>query len=144
MGLQFTMNLYKGGSVSAGVESSRQDLLKEELNYTNAKLESENELTSLFYKLETDANLIAAYSAAVNTKKQLFEQVEIAYEHGVTTNLDVLESQQEKLDTAQNYNDALLDFVLDLLSFYKQAGVLDRNRAVATFTDLLQPTGEQH
>jgi outer membrane protein TolC len=84
-----------------------------DLSYQNAKSQIENSLASLDSQ---KANVGLAETVAENTKSN--------YQYGLATLTDLLEAENALVEAKNNYTNAILDYKIAEIQFYKAKGEL--------------------
>ena len=84
-----------------------------DLSYQNAKSQIENSLASLESQ---KANVSLAETVAANTKSN--------YQYGLATLTDLLEAENALVEAKNNYSNAILDYKIAEIQYYKSKGEL--------------------
>lgn len=122
--LGFNIPIFNGFATKARVEMAQIELDKLEvdiadtklgldLSYQNAKSQIENSLLSLENQ---KANVALAETVAANTKSN--------YQYGLATLTELLEAENALVEAKNNYSNAVLDYKIAEIQYYKAKGEL--------------------
>jgi outer membrane protein, protease secretion system len=127
IGVQVTIPIYSGGSVSAssaqavsGFEKSKSDL-----DAKTAQLLVE--LRKQYNAVLSSAAKIAATEKAVNSARLLVQATQQSVKGGVRINLDVLNAQQQLYVAQRDYAQARYTYLISYLKLKSAAGTLNQD-----------------
>lgn len=124
IGLGVNIPIFNGFSIKAKVQQAQIDIdklnvdikdtkLGLDLAYQNAKSQIENSLNTLEYQ---KANVALAEDVLANTKSN--------YQYGLATLTDLLDAENSLVQAKNNYTNAILDYKVAEIQYYKSKGEL--------------------
>lgn len=124
IGLGINVPIFNGFATKSKVQQAQIDLdklnldiqetkLSLDLAYQNAKSQIENSLNTLEYQ---KANVALAEDVLANTKSN--------YQYGLATLTDLLDAENSLVQAKNNYTNAILDYKIAEVQYYKSKGEL--------------------
>ena len=124
IGLGINVPIFNGFATKSKIQQAQIDLdklnldiqetkLSLDLAYQNAKSQIENSLNTLEYQ---KANVALAEDVLANTKSN--------YQYGLATLTDLLEAENSLVQAKNNYTNAILDYKIAEVQYYKSKGEL--------------------
>jgi protease secretion system outer membrane protein len=125
IGIQLTVPLYSGGSVSAATRQSvaNQEKAKSDLEATTDKVLVE--LRKQYALVLSSTSRIRALDKAVVSGTELVKATQQSIKGGVRINLDLLNAQQQLYSSKRDLAQARYNYLLAMLRLRSAAGVLD-------------------
>ncbi|MFA6041249.1 MAG: TolC family outer membrane protein [Methylophilus sp.] len=123
--LQFSMPLYAGGYVSAGV---RQSIDKLEAAKENLNLKTRDVTTNIkkyFQQMQSELRSIQAYHQAVKSSEIALDGTSKSFIGGLRTNIDVLNAQQRLYENKLKLSKSYYMLVNDMVNIKHTAGELN-------------------
>ena len=137
VGVQFRMNLFAGGSISAGVRQAQQNLTRAMENLEEAGRATQENVRSAFLGVKSAISQVTALKQAVVSSQSRLKATEAGFDVGTRTTVDVLNARSELYDSERLYARARYDYILQTLRLKQAAGMLN-TQDVADANGLLQ------
>lgn len=122
--LGFSMPLYASGSVSSRVRAAKQVVSQRREEYSQAVRDAIEDATEAWQTLQTGQAQIEAFTSAVNASQIALEGVREEANVGSRTVLDVLDAEQELLDSRVGLVGAQRDTVVATFQLRQAVGEL--------------------
>lgn len=122
--LNLTVPLFTGGFTSA---SRRQAAARHETQiagYEGTVRTITQETRASHIQVLTDVARTRARAQAVTSTRSALEAAEVGYEVGTRNVVDVLRAQQEFFSAVRDYQNSIIDYVVDLVRLKRLAGIL--------------------
>ncbi len=116
--VNFSWNLYAGGSSSAKAQAQRTRTKISEAQLILRKLEVKTEVTNAYINLNRVKDSVVLSKSLLNASKEKFNQAAKRYEHGLS---DYIEFQQAR----QGYIDASTQLIINYYNYFKAIALLD-------------------
>lgn len=122
--LQFSMPLYAGGYVNAGVRQSldKVEAAKEDLNLKTR--DTNTNIKKYFQQMQSELFAIQAYKQAVKSSEIALDGTSKSFIGGLRTNIDVLNAQQRLYENKLKLSKSYYVLVNSILNIKHAAGVL--------------------
>lgn len=123
--LELTLPLFEGGNRTSKVREARYRLEKVRQDYENSYRQTREQIQTLHRTVSTDVLRVKARLAALKSSEAALEATEGGYQVGTRNIVDVLQAQNNSFDARRNYSNAIYDYLINLLTLNRVAGVLD-------------------
>jgi len=123
--ISLSMPIYAGGSLNA---NSRQAVARYDTQtayYEGTVRQVTQETRALFSQVVSDVSRSRARARAVASSASALEAAEIGYEVGTRNVVDVLNAQQSFFSATRDYDNSILDYVINLVQLKRRAGTLN-------------------
>ncbi|MCI0507268.1 MAG: TolC family outer membrane protein [Gammaproteobacteria bacterium] len=137
VGVNFNMNFYAGGSISAGVRQAQQNLTRALENLEESSRATQESVRSAFLGVKSAISQVSALKQAVISSQSRLKATEAGFDVGTRTTVDVLNARSELFDSERLYARARYDYILQNMALKQAAGMLD-TPDIATVNNLLQ------
>ena len=127
VGLRLSLPLYSGGSVLSRTRESRHryqralDVLERE------RRSAQRETRGAYLGVESGISRVRALEQAVRSNRAAAEAVEVGFQVGTRTSVDVLDAQRELFRALRDLAEARYGYVLDVLRLKRAAGALSED-----------------
>jgi outer membrane protein len=127
VGLQLTLPLFSGGSVSSQVRQTqfRWIAAKERLEGTSRN--TEGNARDAYQGVNSEMARTQALRQAVQSNQTALKAAEAGYEVGTRTTVDVLAARRNLIQAQQNYSSAKYSYLNNIIRLQLTAGALDRS-----------------
>ena len=125
VGVSASMPLYTGGRTSASVRQTTYDLESSQYDFESQRRETVLQVRSLYTQVSNDVSTVAARKQSIVSNQSALDATRAGYEVGTRNIVDVLNAEQNLYNAIADYADARFNYVINLLSLHRQAGVLD-------------------
>ncbi|WP_455223476.1 TolC family outer membrane protein [Kaarinaea lacus] len=137
VGIRFSMNLFAGGAISAGVRQAQQNLTRAMENLEEAGRATQENVRSAFLGVKSAISQVQALKQAVISSQSRLKATEAGFDVGTRTTVDVLNARSELFDSERLYARSRYDYILQNLRLKQAAGMLG-TEDVSTANSLLQ------
>jgi len=127
VGLQLTLPIYSGGSVSALTQQSQSRLQKIQAEFDIRENAVIVELQKQFNAVLNAKRKLSALRTAVNSAQLLIEATKKSVSGGTRTNVDVLNAESQLFEAKRDISLARYTYLQNYLNLKKTAGILDLN-----------------
>ncbi|ALM54693.1 type I secretion protein TolC [Halomonas huangheensis] len=141
VGISASVPIYVGGRTSASIRQSTYSLEASQYDFESQRREAILQVRSLYTQVSNDVSTVAARKQAIVSNQSALDATRAGYEVGTRNIVDVLNAEQSLYDAIADHADARYDYVVDLLSLRRQAGLLDEN-AIAEVNGYLVGEGQ--
>ncbi|WP_232229860.1 TolC family outer membrane protein [Polaromonas glacialis] len=124
IGLQLTIPLYAGGSVSAAARQAVSNHEKAQADLDTRTSQVLVELRKQYHLTQSSVSRISATAAALRSAQLLVEATQKSVRGGQRTNLDVLNAQQQLYEARRDLSLARFNYLLGFLRLRYSAGTL--------------------
>lgn len=124
--LELNLPLFEGGNRSSKVREARFRYEKARHDYENSYRQTREQIQTRHRIVSTDVLRVKARLAALRSSQAALEATEGGYDVGTRNIVDVLQAQNNSFDAQRNYSNALYDYLLNLLSLKREAGILSK------------------
>jgi len=125
MGIQFSMNLFNGGSTSAAVRQAEDYLTQSMELLETARRDTQRNARNSFLGVQAAVSQVKALKQAVVSSESRLKASEAGYEVGTRTTVDVLDARRELFDSQRRYSRARYDYILVKLKLEQTVGNLN-------------------
>ncbi len=122
--LQFSLPLYRGGSVASRIREARHRQEESRLRLEERTRVVESTIRARFRSVTTDVLRVVARQHSIESSQAALEATETGYEVGTRNIVDVLEAQQRLYLSQFDYADSRYNYVLDMLRLKETTGTL--------------------
>lgn len=122
--LQFSLPLYRGGSVASRIREARHRQEESRLRLEERRRVVESTTRARFRSVTTDVLRVAARQHSIESSQAALEATETGYEVGTRNIVDVLQAQQRLYLSQFDYADSRYNYVLDMLRLKETTGTL--------------------
>jgi outer membrane protein len=130
-GVQFNMNLFAGGTISANIQQAQYNLTRAMENLEKARRTTQQTVRSAYLGVLSAISQVKALRQAVISSESRLKASEAGFEVGTRTTVDVLDARRELFNSQREYARSRYDYILQLLKLRQAAGTLsaeDLNR----------------
>ena len=124
IGLQLTLPIYLGGSVSSNVRKTRHELKAALESYEGQKRLANRQVRDAYRGVESAISQVKALQASTVSAQSALDATTAGYEVGSRTLVDVLIAQRNLFGARSNYASARYQYVLNGLYLRQAAGNL--------------------
>jgi outer membrane protein len=124
VGIQASWNILSGGSDYATLKQKQYSLDNASFNLEQSQRTTEASLKQAFLNVESDISIITAFEQAVIAGKYSVDTMQAQYEVGTSTIVDLLNQQQQYVQSQQQLANAKYQYINDLIALKLQAGTL--------------------
>ena len=124
IGIQGSWNILSGGSDYATLKQNQYSLDNANFNLEQSKRTTEASLKQAFLNVESDISIITAFEQAVIAGKYSVDTMQAQYEVGTSTIVDLLNQQQQYVQSQQQLANSKYQYINDLIALKFQAGTL--------------------
>lgn len=124
IGLNLSLPLYAGGSISSGRRQAAQEHIRARENHIAAQRNAIQATRSLHLAVVTDIGKVNARKLSITSAESALEATQAGYEVGTRNVVDVLNAQRFLYGAVRDYSNARYDYVVNLLRLKQQAGIL--------------------
>ncbi|OOZ77495.1 hypothetical protein BOW50_08095 [Solemya velum gill symbiont] len=127
IGLQLTLPIYLGGSVSSNVRKTRHELKAALESYEGQKRLANRQVRDAYRGVESAISQVKALQASTVSAQSALDATTAGYEVGSRTLVDVLIAQRNLFGARSNYASARYQYVLNGLYLRQAAGNLSES-----------------
>jgi outer membrane protein len=124
IGLNLSVPIYNGGSLSALQRQAAQNQIAAEEQYLLNLRNTVQETRSLYLSVTTDIAQIKARNQAIISNESALEATQAGYEAGTRDIVDVVNAQRNLFQAQRDYFTALYDYIINTLELKQVAGIL--------------------
>ena len=124
LGLQFTVPLYQGGGITAGVKRANAELMQARDALEQQRRATQREASDAYLSVLAGISRVKALKQAVTSSESALNATKAGYDVGTRTTVDVLNVRRELFRTQRDYARARYDYVLASLRLKQAAGML--------------------
>ena len=124
LGLQFTVPLYQGGGITAGIKRANAELMQARDALEQQRRATQREASDAYLSVLAGISRVKALKQAVTSSESALNATEAGYDVGTRTTVDVLNVRRELFRTQRDYARARYDYVLASLRLKQAAGML--------------------
>jgi len=125
IGIQFSMNLFNGGSTSASVRQAEDYLTQAMESLEEARRTTQRNVRNSFLSVRSAVSQVKAYNQAVISSKSRLKASEAGYDVGTRTTVDVLDARRELFNSQRQYSRSRYDYILEKLRLEQFVGDLN-------------------
>ena len=129
-GVMANMPLFRSGETIILSDQAQGKVLAAKKRIAMQLKQFERELRSAYAAMKTACGTILAYQDAITAGKRALEGKKIGYQEGVSTSLDVLNTQRDYFRELREYYKTRYRFIMSVLNVKKLAGVLSEKDLV--------------
>ncbi len=122
--LQFSLPIYQGGGVSAGIRKGQQQLIQEQEALEQQRRSIQRGTSDAFLSVVAGISRVKALQQAVISSQSALDATEAGFEVGNRTTVDVLNVRRELFRTQRDHARAHYDYILASLRLKQTAGIL--------------------
>ncbi|WP_455208840.1 TolC family outer membrane protein [Kaarinaea lacus] len=137
VGVNFSMNLFAGGSISASVRQAQQNLTRAMQNLEEAGRATQESVRRAFLGVKSAISQVIALKQAVVSSQSRLKATEAGFDVGTRTTVEVLNARSELFDSERLYARARYDYILQYMALKQAAGMLEV-KDIAAANSLLQ------
>lgn len=129
-GLNFSMPLYTGGTISANVDQAKYSYVSasEALEATYRSILKD--VRAFYNNINANIGALKAYEQTVISQRSALKATEAGFEVGTRTIVDVLEATRKLYDANRNLSDARYNYILGTLQLRQATGTLSEQDLV--------------
>ncbi len=124
-GIQFSMNLFNGGSTSASVRQAEHGLTQAMESLEAARRDTQRNVRNSFLSVRSAVSKVKALNQAVISSQSRLKASEAGYDVGTRTTVDVLDARRELFNSQRQYSRARYDYILEKLRLEQFVGDLN-------------------
>ncbi|MEH6358279.1 MAG: TolC family outer membrane protein [Pseudomonadales bacterium] len=124
--LELTLPLFEGGNRSSKIREAHYRHEQAKQDYENIYRQIREQIQTQHRTVTTDVLRIKAQKAALKSSDSALEATEGGYEVGTRNIVDVLQAQNNTFNARRNYSNALYDYIINLLTLKRLAGILSQ------------------
>ena len=122
--LDLTLPLYSGGAISASRRQAYEQYNRAQELYAGTVRNTVQATRALHLQTTVDVATTKARRQSITSSKSAFEATQAGYEVGTRNIVDVLNVQQNLFTAARDYANARYQYVIDMLSLKREAGII--------------------
>jgi outer membrane protein TolC len=130
VGLQFSLPLFDGGTISAKVDQKTLELQKAALKEKLTTEKNSMDKTNLQNQLRAHRQTVAMQEENITLANTLYAQTQLQFTEGVANISDVLQADSALRDAQTNYLTALAKYTMTELEWKKAAGILLQGESI--------------
>ena len=127
VGLRLSLPLYSGGSVLSRTRESRHRYQRALEVLERERRSAQRETRGAYLGVESGISRVRALEQAVRSNRAAAEAVEVGFQVGTRTSVDVLDAQRELFRALRDLAEARYGYVLDVLRLKRAAGALSED-----------------
>ena len=127
-GVQFNMNLFAGGTISAYVQQAEYNLTRSMENLEQARRATQQSVRSAYLGVLSSISQVKALKQAVISSESRLKASEAGFEVGTRTTVDVLDARRELFNSQREYARSRYDYILQTLTLEEAAGTLEADK----------------
>lgn len=139
IGLNFTLPLYSGGSVTSQVKQAQYSFVGASEQLESAHRSVVQTVRSSFNNVNASISTINAYKQAVVSAQSSLDAMEAGYSVGTRTIVDVLDATTTLYNAKQQLSSARYNYLINQLNIKQALGTLNEQDLVALNATLGQP-----
>jgi len=124
IGLQFTIPLFSGGTVSAQIKQAEYNYKISEQKLETVKRQVKKEIRNAYRGIISDISQVHAYQAAIISAEQALQGTKVEFSQGTKTMFDVLSEQRYLYRSKADHAQARYNYLLNSLRLKKWASSL--------------------
>lgn len=124
VGLQLSVPLFQGGSVSSAVRQAQAGLTQAKEQLLQTKRETSRQARSAYLSVSSGISQVEALSQALESARTALEATEAGFEVGTRTAVDVLLAVRSVYEASRDLAQARYQVILDTLRLKQAAGTL--------------------
>lgn len=125
VGIQLSYSLYEGGAIRSRVREAQQRYTQTLEQLEQQRRAIQQQTHSAFLNVSSNVSRTKALKQALTSTETALEAVQVGFEVGTRTTVDVLNAQRDLLKAQRDYARARYDYVLNMLRLKQAAGVLN-------------------
>ncbi len=129
-GLNFSMPLYTGGSISANVEQAKYTYVSASEALEATYRSTVKDVRAFYNNINANIGALKAYEQTVISQRSALKATEAGFEVGTRTIVDVLEATRRLYDANRNLSDARYNYILSTLQLRQATGNLSEQDLV--------------
>ncbi|SKA54524.1 outer membrane channel protein TolC [Enterovibrio nigricans] len=138
-GINFSMPLYSGGSIDAGVKQAQFNYVAASEALEGTYRTTVKDVRAFYNNINASIGALKAYEQTVVSQRSALEATEAGFEVGTRTIVDVLDSTRGLYDANRNLSDARYDYILSVLQLRQAVGTLSEQDLVEINNGLVAP-----
>ncbi|MDD1781695.1 outer membrane channel protein TolC [Enterovibrio sp. ZSDZ35] len=138
-GINFSMPLYSGGSVDAGVKQAQFNYVAASEQLEGTYRTTVKDVRAFYNNINASIGALKAYEQTVVSQRSALEATEAGFEVGTRTIVDVLDATRSLYDANRNLSDARYDYILSVLQLRQAVGSLSEQDLVDINNGLVEP-----
>ena len=123
-GLQFSVPLYQGGGISAGIRRANAQLSQARDTLEQQHRSIQSEASQAYLSVVASISRVQALKQAVISSESALKATEAGYEVGTRTTVDVLNVRRELFRTQADYARSRYDYIIVSMRLRQTAGLL--------------------
>lgn len=127
IGVNLTIPIYAGGSVSSRVQENVYLHRASRENYERVARQTERETRDAYFGVISEIARVRALLRSVESNQTALEATEAGYNVGTRTTVDVLDAQRKLSEAQTNYARSKYDYLFNVLKLKEGAGSLAAN-----------------
>jgi len=131
IGLNFSLPLYSGGSVSSQVKQAQFNFVSASEQLESSHRSVVQTVRSSFNNISASISSISAYKQAVVSAQSSLDAMEAGYQVGTRTIVDVLDATTTLYNAKQQLSNARYDYLINQLNIKSALGTLNENDLLA-------------
>lgn len=124
VGVQFTMPLFQGGGISAGIREGQAQLTQSREGLEQERRAVVRETSDAYLGVLTEIGRVKALQQAVVSSQSALDATEAGYQVGTRTTVDVLTARRNLFLAKRNHSRARYDYILSTLRLKQASGIL--------------------
>ncbi|KXF80344.1 outer membrane channel protein TolC [Enterovibrio coralii] len=138
-GINFSMPLYQGGAIDAGVEQAQYNYVAASEELEGTYRTTVKDVRAFYNNINASIGALKAYEQTVVSQRSALEATEAGFEVGTRTIVDVLDATRGLYDANRNLSDARYDYILNVLQLRQAVGTLSEQDLVDINNGLVAP-----
>ena len=138
IGVNLSMPLYTGGTLSSQVRQTQFELLQREDELTASKRDTDLQVREQYLNVQSGLAQVNALEQLVLTNRKKLESSQLGQQVGVRSNLDVIDAQRTLAESEQQLAKARYDYLQAQLALAQAAGQLQTGEALRQINDAIR------
>lgn len=126
IGLQLNIPIFNGFAIKAKVNEAKIDLLNVEQDLKDTQLSLDLQYQNAKSQIQNSLEAIKNQQANQELAQQVFENTQNNYRFGLANLTDLLDAENSLVQAKNNLTNALLDFKIAQIQYYKATGQLSK------------------
>ncbi|MBF0254891.1 MAG: TolC family outer membrane protein [Gammaproteobacteria bacterium] len=124
IGLQLSLPLYAGGSVSSRTRQARHDFVTASEGLEQARRAVRRDVSDYYRGVLSSISKVAALESAIRSAQSALEATQAGFDVGTRTMVDVLTVQRNLFKARADYSNARYQYILNGLGLKATAGII--------------------
>ena len=129
-GINFSMPLYTGGAVSAGVDQAKFAYIGASEALEASYRSTVKDVRAFYNNINANIGALNAYEQTVVSQRSALKATEAGFEVGTRTIVDVLDATRRLYDANRNLSEARYNYILSVLQLRQAVGTLSEQDLV--------------